>query len=175
MTKASSIVAVFPVHEDAELAIIKLTKAGFPMGDLSIVGKGYHTDEQVLGFYNMGERVKFWGTRGAFWGGLWGLFFGGLLITLPAVGPVVVLGYLATTIVAALDTAVLFGSLSAVGAALYSIGIPKDTIIEYETAVKANGFLVMVQGSAEDMVRARAIVAPIKPVTLDVHEMKAAA
>jgi hypothetical protein len=43
------------------------------MKNLSVVGKGYHTEEKVIGFYNVGDRVKFWGSRGAFWGGLWGL------------------------------------------------------------------------------------------------------
>ena len=69
----------------------KLTAAGFDMKNLSVVGKGYHTDEKVVGFYNTGDRVKFWGKRGAFWGGFWGLFFGGLFMTIPVVGHVVVL------------------------------------------------------------------------------------
>jgi uncharacterized membrane protein len=64
--------------------------------NLSIVGKGYHTEEKVVGFYTAGDRVKFWGKRGAFWGGLWGLFFGGLFLSIPVVGDVVVLGYLAS-------------------------------------------------------------------------------
>jgi hypothetical protein len=42
------------------------------MKHLSVVGKGYHSEEKVVGFYNIGDRIKFWGTRGAFWGGFWG-------------------------------------------------------------------------------------------------------
>ena len=76
----------------------KLAASGFEMKNLSLVGKGYHTDEKVVGFYNMGDRVKFWGSRGAFWGGFWGLFFGALFMTIPLVGHVVVLGYLATAV-----------------------------------------------------------------------------
>lgn len=34
------------------------------MTSLSVVGKGYHSEEQVVGFYNAGDRIKFWGTRG---------------------------------------------------------------------------------------------------------------
>jgi hypothetical protein len=36
------------------------------------------SDRNSLGFYNAGDRIKFWGARSAFWGGLWGLFLGGL-------------------------------------------------------------------------------------------------
>ena len=140
------IVAVFADHQAAEAAVKKLAAAGFEMKNLSVVGKGYHTDEKVVGFYNTGDRVKFWGTRGAFWGGFWGLFFGGLFMTIPVVGHVVVLGYLAAMVVSGLETAVVVGGLSALGAALYSIGIPKDSVIQYETAVKADDFLVMAHG-----------------------------
>src|SRR5579859_5805747 len=113
------------------------------MKKLSVVGKGYQTDEKVVGFYNMGDRVKFWGTRGAFWGGLWGLFFGGLFMAIPGVGHVIVLGYLAAIAISAIETAAMVGGLSALGAALYSIGIPKDSVIQYETALEADSFLVM--------------------------------
>ena len=61
-----------PDHQAAENAVKSLTEAGFDMKNLSVVGKGYHSEEKVVGFYNMGDRVKFWGSRGAFWGGFWG-------------------------------------------------------------------------------------------------------
>jgi hypothetical protein len=37
------------------------------MKHLSVVGKGYHTEEKVVGSYKIGNRIKFWGKRGAFW------------------------------------------------------------------------------------------------------------
>ena len=69
MKTINSVIAVFADHPAAEAAVKKLTTAGFEMKNLSVVGKGYHTDEKVVGFYGTGDRVKFWGTRGAFWGG----------------------------------------------------------------------------------------------------------
>ncbi len=133
------------------------------------MGKGYHTDEKVVGFYNIGDRVRFWGTRGAFWGGLWGLFFGGLFMAIPVVGHVVVLGYLAATVISAAESAIMVGGLSAIGAALYSIGIPKDSVIQYETAVKADDFLVTARGTASEMALAKAILGTLNPSRLDVH------
>src|ERR1700691_4788308 len=168
MEPVDTVIAVFSNHQAAEGAVKELAAAGFEMKNLSVVGKGYHTDEKVVGFYNIGDRVKFWGTRGAFWGGFWGLFFGGLFMTIPLVGHVVVLGYLATVAVSAIENAVLVGGLSALGAAIYSIGVPKDSVIQYETAVKADGFLVMAHGSAEEMARAKTILGEAKPSQLDV-------
>src|ERR1039458_2121664 len=134
MEKTDTVVAVFADHKAAETAVKKLTEAGFEMKNLSVVGKGYHTEEKVVGFYNVGDRVKFWGTHGAFWGGLWGLFFGGLFLTIPVVGHVIVLGYLAAVAISAVESAIVVGGLSAFGAALYSIGVPKDSVIQYEAA-----------------------------------------
>ena len=51
------------------------------------------------------------------WGALWGLFFGGVFLTIPVVGHVVVLGYLATIAITAIENAVVVGGLSALGAA----------------------------------------------------------
>jgi hypothetical protein len=169
MKYTDTVIAILPDHNAAEAAIKNLTEAGFAMKDLSIVGKGYHTEETVVGFYNIGDRVKFWGSRGAFWGGLWGLFFGGLFLTIPVVGHVVVLGYLAATAFSAIEGAVMVGGLSALGAALGSIGIPKDSVLQYETALKADSFLVMAHGSAEELIRAKAVLAATNPSSLDTH------
>jgi hypothetical protein len=169
MDLINSAVAVFRTHAAAEAAIKELAASGFAMQQLSVVGKGYHTEEKVVGFYSNGDRIKFWGGRGAFWGGLWGLFFGGLFLTVPVVGHVVVLGYLAATAISAVEGAVMVGGISALGAAFYGIGIPKNSVIQYEAAIKADDFLVMAHGTPEDMLRAKAILASMDAISVDVH------
>ncbi len=67
MEITDTVVAVFPAHDVAETAVKKLTAAGFEMKNLSIVGKGYKTEEKVVGFYGTGDRVKFWGSRVIDW------------------------------------------------------------------------------------------------------------
>ena len=170
MTSQNAVVAVFEHHHPAEDAVKKLAAAGFDITKVNIVGKGCHTEEKVVGFYNAGDRVKFWGRYGAFWGGLWGLFFGGLFMTIPVVGPIVVLGHLGAMVLGAIEGAAVSGGLSALGAALFSIGIPKNSVIDYEAAVKTDSFLVMVNDSPEAVDRAKTILAAAKPSRLDVHE-----
>jgi hypothetical protein len=169
MENTDTVIAVFADHNAADAAVKKLTAAGFEMKNLSVVGKGYQTEEKVVGFYSTGDRVKFWGVRGAFWGGFWGLFLGGLFMTVPVIGHVVILGYLATIIFSAVENAVVVGGLSALGAALYSIGVPKDSVLQYETAIKADGFLVMAHGTAADIARAKTTLGSANPSQLDVH------
>jgi hypothetical protein len=169
MDRHETAVAVFPDHEAAERAVKSLTAAGFEMTNLSVVGKGYHSEEKVVGFYNTGDRVKFWGTRGAFWGGFWGLFFGGLFMTIPVVGHVVVLGYLAAIVASGIENAIVVGGLSALGAALYGLGIPKDSVLQYETDLKADGFLVMARGPASEVERAQKLLAALNPTSSKIH------
>ena len=175
MTGMNSVVAVFPDHDGAERAVRKLAEVGIDIKHLSVVGKGYHTDEKVIGFYNTGDRVKFWGTRGAFWGGLWGWLFGGVFLAIPVVGHVVVLGYLAAAVISAVEGAAVVGGLSALGAALYSSGIPKDSVVAYETALTADKFLVVAHGSATEMDRARTVLGTFDKARVDMHEYQAPA
>ena len=174
MTDTNAVIAVYDNHSAAEDAVKQLQKSGFDMKKLSVVGTDYHTDEQVVGYYNAGDRMKYWGERGAFWGGFWGLLFGAAFFWVPAIGPVLVGGPLVAWIVAGLEDAVLVGGLSAIGAGLYSIGIPRDSIVTYETAIKAGQFLVVAHGTATDAAAARNILSTLKPTGLTDHVLEPA-
>ena len=169
MVNNDTTVAVYTSHSDAEKAVKELQKSGFDMKKLSIVGKGYHTEDSVVGYYNTGDRMKHWGKYGAFWGGLWGVLIGAAFFLVPGIGPVVVGGSLVAAMVGALEGAVVVGGLSALGAALYSIGVPKDSVIQYESDLKADAFLVMAHGPAAEMERARTILGTTNPSRIDVH------
>lgn len=172
MQNDNATIAVFANHEAADAAVKKLANNGFEMKNLSVVGKGYHTEEKVVGFYNVGDRVKFWGSRGAFWGGLWGLFFGGLFVTVPVLGPVVILGYLAAIIFSTVESAVIVGGISALGAALFSLGVPDNSVIQYEDDIKVDGYLVMAHGTEQEVSRARNILNDMMPKRLDTYQSK---
>jgi uncharacterized membrane protein len=169
MTEYNAVVGIFDSHVKAETSIKELQRAGFDMKKLSIVGKDYHPEEHVVGYYNVGDRMKVWGKLGAFWGGLWGLLFGSALFFIPGIGPLVVFGPLVAWIVGALEGAAVIGGLSALAAALYSIGIPKDSVVKYETAIKSAKFLVIAHGTADEADKARSILETAGAAQIDVH------
>lgn len=150
-----SVVAVYDSHAAAEEAVRALAKSGFDMQTLSIVGKDYTTEEGVVGFYNAGDRMKAWGKTGAFWGGLWGLLFGSALFVVPGIGPLFAAGPLVAWIVGGLEGAAVVGGLSALGAGLYGIGIPRDQVLNYETQIRAGKFVVIAHGASGDVARSR--------------------
>ncbi len=149
---------VFDNHAAAEQAIRKLGQSGFDLKKLSLVGKGYHSEEKPVGFYTSGDRIKAWGETGAFWGGVWGLLLAPAVFIFPGLGVLGMAGPLVAALVSALEGAVVVGGLSALGAALTQIGVPGDQVIKYEAALKVDKYLLAVQGSAADQADARSVL-----------------
>ncbi len=69
MADKNAAVAIYNTHTEAEAAVKSLQKGGFDMKKLSIVGKDYHTEEHVSAYYNIGDRMTYWGKLGASKGG----------------------------------------------------------------------------------------------------------
>lgn len=173
MSKNNSVVAIYTSHTAAEAAVKELEQCGFDMKTLSIVGRDYHTDEHVIGYYNIGDRMKAWGKTGAFWGGMWGLLFGSAVFIIPGVGPLLVGGPLVGWILGVLEGAIVVGGLSAIGAGLYSQGIPKDSILQYEKALKTGKFILVAHGTPEATIRAKEILHLTKPEAMEHHQFEA--
>ena len=72
MNKNNSIVAIYPSHTAAEAAVKELQQAGFDMKKLSI-GGDYRAKENIVGRYNAGDRVRYWGRLVTFWCGFFGI------------------------------------------------------------------------------------------------------
>jgi hypothetical protein len=169
-TKNNAVVAVYKSHLEAEAAVKELQQSGFEMKQLSIVGRDYHTDEHVVGYYNTGDRMKYWGKMGAIWGGFWGLLFGSAVFVIPGVGPLLMAGPLVGWIVGALEGAVVVGGLSALGAGLYGFGIPKNSVLQYETAVTSGKYVLIAHGSDVETAHAREIISRTNPETSETHQ-----
>ncbi len=140
MNDNQSITAIYPTHL-AAAAVKALPQSGFDLNKLSIVGRDYRTEERVVGCYNTEERMKSWGARGVFWGWIWGCLFGSAFFFIPGPGPLA--GWL----------------VGALGAGLIGLGIPKDRILQYETALKAGKFVLIIHGSAAEAAHAKPVPA----------------
>ena len=169
MINTNSVVAIYDTHGQAERAIKSLQEAGVEMKSLSIAARNTHTDEHVVGYYNAGDRMKYWGKMGAFWGGFWGLLFGSAIFAIPGVGPILVAGPLVAWIIAGLEGVIVVGGVSAVGAGLVSIGIPKDSVLKYDIALKTDKFLLVVHGTPAAVAKAQDIIAGTEQSHYAVH------
>ncbi|MBP0597627.1 DUF1269 domain-containing protein [Herbaspirillum sp. LeCh32-8] len=166
------LVAIFTTHAEAEDAIRQLQDKGFPMKQLSLIGQDYHSEEHPVGYVNIADRAKSGGKFGALWGGLCGILFGSALIVVPGVGHLVILGALASALTNLAGGAALGGAVGAVGAlggALASIGIPHDSVLQYESEVKAGRFLLIAHGEEAQITRAKQLLHALNPDCLDEH------
>jgi len=177
MLKTNSVVALFNQHTQAEEAVKQLQQDGLDMKKLSIVGKDYHKDEDVMGYYSTGDRMKYWGKSGAFWGGLWGgmwgMLFGSAFFVIPGIGPLLMAGPIVAWIVGALEGAIVVGGMSAVGAGLYSIGIPEESVLQYETSLKAGKFMLVFHGTPDEVTRAKEILSDSAASDTQMHMIDA--
>lgn len=153
-----AVIGVFDTHVQAERVVKSMEANGFPLRQLSIIGKGYHSEEHPVGFYTTGDRVKTWGGAGLVWGGLWGLLFGSAFFWVPGIGPIAAAGPFIHLLATAAQGAAVVGGISALGAALVSMGLPKKDVVKYESIVKADRFLVIAHGDAQEVARARQLM-----------------
>lgn len=160
-------VAIYDNHADAEAAVKTLQAAGVDLKKISIIGKDYQTEEHVIGFLNAGDRARIFGKYGAMWGGLMGLLFGSAMMFVPLVGHLIALGPVASTLVMGLEGAAAVGGASALAGALTAVGIPKDSVLRYETAIKAGKFMVTIHGNDIEIARAYAALGIPGPVLID--------
>lgn len=140
MGEHNAVVAICTTHTEAEAAIKELKLAAFNVKKLSIVGKDYHTDKHVVGYYSTGHWMKYWGTA------------------IPGIGPVLMAGPLIGWVLGALEETVVAGEMTVIGAALSNLGVSKDSVLNCETALKANKFLLLAHGTAEEVAHARGVI-----------------
>lgn len=155
---SNSIVAIYDTHTETEAAIRRLLQSKFDMTKLSVAAKDPHSDETV-GYYMTGDRMKYWGKLWTFWDILWALLSGWAFFAIPKIGPVLVAGPLAGWIVLGLENAAVFGGLDPLAAGLYNIGIPRDSLFRYESALNTGKFLLIAHGAADEVNRARQALA----------------
>ena len=160
IAERNSAIAVYPSEVEAEAAVRELERGGFDMTKLSLLAQGMNQERHVIGTDTAGRRTARWAGFGSVWGLLVGAFF-----WIPGVGHVAVGGYLLYLL-----TTTAFGAAGgALAGALSSIGIPEDGVLQYETDLKADKWLLIAHGTTETVDRARDILGTGGAERVDVH------
>ena len=156
MTEHNAVTGIYPTHYRGGSGRQNPPAVGVRHAKIVHRGEGLsHRRARHRRYYTTGDRMQVWGKRGAFWGGFWGLLFGSGFFVIPGIGPLIVLGPLVGWIIGAVEGAAVVGGLSALGAGLYSMGIPTNSVVEYETALKSDHFLVVAHGTEDEVAQAK--------------------
>jgi hypothetical protein len=157
MLHENAAIAIYANPNQAQKAVTALARSGFDLKRLSVIGKAYREQKDLAAYYRQGEYMKCWGEHSNFWNRLSSMLRGWALFSIPGTGPLLVVGSLALWIVVVLDNSAIFGGLSALGATLYSMGLTKDTVQDYEEAIRKGSYLVVIHGPAREVMRAKKI------------------
>ena len=128
MTQDISVTAILSNHMDVSNALRELQRSECDLSRISVIGKDAHTEGRTVGFYSLGHRLSYWGTLGAFWGGLWGMLNGSAFFVVPGIGQVVIAGPLVGAMVNGMEGDLAIPPLNALSAGLAHCKIPKDRI-----------------------------------------------
>jgi len=90
------------------------------------------------------------------------LLFAPAVFFLPGLGLMAMAGPIVAALVSGLEGAVVVGGISALGAALTQIGVPKDQVIKYETALKVDKYVLLVHGSADEVAKVHTVLSNTK-------------
>jgi hypothetical protein len=161
-----AVIGVFPDVDAAQAAVERLAAAGFPVDRISIVSKDLQSEVRVNGFVTTGDVAGPAAATGAWVGGLFGLLTGAAMLFIPGIGPLVVLGPLAAAAVGAAEGALVGGGVGA----LLGHFVAAQHIPKYEEVVRAGGYLVVVQGSEEDVARAQQILTEAGSTDVQRHD-----
>jgi hypothetical protein len=169
MSQENSVVAVYAHIDQAEEAVRKLGVGGFPIQHVSIIAQNLGTEKKIHGFVTSCDVAKSTARTGAWVGGIFGLLVGAAFLWVPGVGPLIVAGSLASSLLGGVEGAVAGAAFSGLLGWLASLGISKQHILKYEQQVKAGKYLVIAHGSADEVAKAKTVLAATAPAELNTH------
>jgi hypothetical protein len=142
-------IAHYQTQHHAEDAIKTLKKNGYDITKLSIIGMDCYTEQNVLGYHNIYDRMEKWSVTGLFAICLSGLIFGTLLFF----NLIVRLPYLRIPIIAACVIILILSIIP-----LMTLAISKNTSIKYHTQIKARKFMLCANETAAEIDKMRVLL-----------------
>lgn len=166
----NSVVAIYNHVDLAEKAVKSLIEKGYPAKQLSIVAQDLTSEEKIHGFVTAGDVAKTGAGTGAWVGGLFGLLVGAGFFWVPAVGPVMVIGSLASMLLGGVEGAAVGAASGGLLGALVGWGVSHQHVLKYEQEIKGGKYLVIAHGTEEEVDRAKALLEETEPETVEVHQ-----
>ncbi len=158
-------VGVLPNRFETENALLEIQSSGFPMDNVSVVGRNADGEELVAGVKvhksidnKADEGAVAGAVTGGALGGVTGLLVGLGTLAIPGVGPVLLAGAAATALATTLaGTAIGAGGASLLGA-LIGLGIPDNEAKVYGDLLEQGYYLIIVDGTETQVLSAGEIL-----------------
>lgn len=167
-------VGTFSSYGDAETVLRELKDSGFPMDRVSVVGRDIDRNSEIAGagasdrLSDAGKRAahdteadtgaKTGALAGGALGGLTGLLVGLGALAIPGVGPIMLGGAAATALATTISGGAIGAAAGTLVGGLVGLGIPEDRAKIYSDRVSQGNYLVMVEGTDEEIHQAELIL-----------------
>ena len=165
MGKYKRSVGLFYSRDEAERALRALKDDSFDMNRVNVIAKDADKVTESAGVdvgydegNNAAEGAGAGATSGAVLGGIGGLLIGLGTLAIPGVGPIIVAGEAASTIATTLAGAGIGAAAGGIIGGLVGLGIPEDKAKIYSDRVGGGSYLVMVNGTDNDISSAERIL-----------------
>ncbi|MBD2295277.1 signal transduction histidine kinase LytS [Anabaena sphaerica FACHB-251] len=154
-------IGTFANRQQAQQALSELRNSGFPMNTVSVLAKDTDPNEKIAGARvedrgdtEAQEGAGIGATTGTLLGGLGGLLVGLEALIIPGAGPFLAAGTIATTLAGAGIGAAAGGLIGAIT----GLGIPEEEARDYSERVSQGEYLVILEGSEDEIRRAASIL-----------------
>jgi hypothetical protein len=164
---------IFSSYDTAETALIQLASAGLGMERVSLIGRDLERQVEVTGAKTSdtltditneevrnrtaAEAAKNGAIAGTAFGGVTGLLVGLGALALPGVGPVMLAGAAATALAATASGSAIGATAGSLAGGLIGLNVPDERASMYSDRVAQGNYLVMIEGSENDLNRAESI------------------
>lgn len=153
MPEKNTCILLYTTYEDVWQAVKKLQAQNFNLTAVSVVGNANDKEEQVVGVYTNDGNKHFQGTQAAFWQSLWEILDGELFFVTPELSSLFAAGAIVPLLVKEKDDIDIHGRFSALAATLFSMGVPANSIRQYEAEIKTGNILLIVNSKRADVER----------------------
>lgn len=154
MSRKNTCVLLYPNDQQTRQAVKKLQTQDFNMKSVSIIGK-YLADKKLHSVkLATDEPLNFQGLQASFQKSLWPQLGGALFFVLPDIGSLITAGAIIELLKQEQKDIDIGNDFTALGLALFNVGVPVDCIKQYESAVKKEKFLLIVNGTRNDVEQA---------------------
>jgi hypothetical protein len=165
---ANSLMAVFSCHSDAAAAVRELEKAGFQVTDLSIAGKIDSPQPELPAWRDSDDHPSRGLKRETHSGYPPVLLAASTFVGITGIGPTLLAGRLATLVSANSANGDTL-EWSVISAGLNSLGIPMGTIVRHESSLQTDKVLLLADGVAAELIRAKDILRSSRPEEMHLH------
>ncbi|MEA5570283.1 general stress protein [Calothrix sp. UHCC 0171] len=163
MIRNKRAVGVFSHRSHAEAALTELRDSGFAMNNVSIIGKDTDNNFDAVSRTPMegnkaDDGAKTGAATGATLGGLGGFLVGLGALAIPGIGPVIAGGAAATALATTVTGGAIGAAAGGVVGGLVGLGIPENRARVYSDRLNRGNYIVMVDGSEEEVRHAETIL-----------------